>query len=168
MTDDEADPFEDARQEELVAIPIERKKRKKSTSPTARTLAECRKRGWIAQVVERWSPYARKTLDLFNVIDVVAIAFSVPSGQGILGIQTTSDAHHADRRDKILAEPKARAWVEAGGRLELWSWAKRGGAGKRKLWTLRVEVFTPASWSTPAGSGTRDDADAPSPPSDRP
>jgi hypothetical protein len=146
--------------------PAPAKKRKKSTSPTARTLAECRKRGWIAQVVERWSPYARKTLDLFNVIDVVAIAR--PSDQrpaAILGIQTTSGAHHADRRDKILAEPKARAWVEAGGRLELWSWSKRGGRYvTRKKWELRVEVFTPESaWATPEGSGTADDADAPTP-----
>lgn len=179
MTDDESDPFEDARQEELAAIPVERKKRKKSMSPTARTLAECRKRGWPAQVVERWNVHARVLQDLFGVIDLVAI---VPPTIGeitgrempgaILGIQATSEqggGHHANRRAKILAEPRARAWVEAGGRLELWSWAKRGGAGKRKLWTLRVEAFTSASWSaTPAGSDTRGGAGAPSPQPDRP
>lgn len=144
-----------AREEEAREL-TPKKKRRRGTSPTARTLAECRKRGWTAQVVERWSQYARKTLDLFGVIDVVAIVpreagpralVGIPQG-AILGIQTTSDAHHSDRRAKILAEPRARAWVKAGGRLELWSWSKRGDRGKRKLWSLRVEAFTAESWGT--------------------
>lgn len=130
-------------------------KRKASMSPTKRTLAELRKRGWTAQVVERWNPHAKVRVDLFGVIDLVAI---VPRDQalfvgevdapgGILGIQACAGSTHANRRDKILAEPRARQWVGAGGRLELWSWAKRGGRNVvRKLWTLRVEVFTAESW----------------------
>jgi hypothetical protein len=120
-----------------------RKRRKSSTSPTKRTLAECRKRGWTVQVVERYNPYSRTLLDLFGVIDLVAIALtSIGRGNQILGIQACSGADHARRRDKILAEPRARQWVEAGGRLELWSWSKRGGRNvTRKLWTLRVETY---------------------------
>jgi len=128
------------------------KKRKKSTSPTARTLAECRKRGWIAQNVEQFVrfPPPGHRLDLFGVIDIIAIVQrsldETPLGEWvppcILGIQATaSSAHHAHRRAKILAEPRAKAWVEAGGRLELWSWSKRGAAGKRKTWQLRVETY---------------------------
>jgi len=119
-------------------------KHRKGTSPTARTLAECRKRGWIAQVVERYNPHAHVLVDLFGVIDLVVI---VPRADGrpasILGIQATANngGTHAARRDKIMAEPRAAQWVEAGARLELWSWAKQGPAGKRKLWTLRVETF---------------------------
>src|ERR1700740_1040081 len=121
------------------------KKRRKGTSPTARTLAECRRRGWIAQVVEQHLPFPKPfgtKRDLFGVIDIVALGAEM-DGQlpAILGIQATaSAAHHAHRRAKILAEPRARQWVEAGGRLELWSWSKRGGAGERKRWTLRVEA----------------------------
>jgi len=139
------------------------KKRKKSTSPTARTLAECRRRGWIAGVVERHIPFPKPMgtkIDLFGVIDVVVIVPPITrfhprsdhDGGGrciacsdpgsILAIQATaSAAHHAHRRDKILAEPRAKAWVDAGGRLELWSWSKRGAAGKRKAWQLRVETY---------------------------
>jgi hypothetical protein len=115
----------------------------KTTSPTARTLAECRKRGWTAQVVEQnvKIPGGRAfKRDLFGVIDIVAI-----TPQGLLGIQTTGGKDsgvHANRLAKILAEPRARRWIEAGGRLELWSWAMRGAAGTRKLWTLRTEVIT--------------------------
>jgi len=134
------------------------KKRTKPTSPTKRTLAECRKRGWTAQVVERWNQHARVRVDLFGVIDLVAIVPPInplvppvagdPSG--ILGIQACAGASHAARRDKILAEPRARQWVVAGGRLELWSWSKRGERGKRKLWTLRIEAFSVGDWDTHA------------------
>lgn len=128
------------------------RKRRSSTSPTKRTLAECRLRGWAAQVVERWNMFGAGgrgvRVDLFGVIDLVAI---VPSGEtpgAILGVQACAGASHSDRRNKILAEPRARAWVEAGGRLELWSWSKRGDRGKAKRWTLRVEAFTAESWRT--------------------
>lgn len=119
-----------------------KKRRKKGTSPSARTLAECRKRGWIAQVVERFNTYTNQRVDLFGVIDLVAI-----SPTGIVGIQACAGSRsdgrgggdHAARRAKILAEPRARAWVQAGAALQVWSWAKRGEHGSRKLWTLRVE-----------------------------
>lgn len=148
--------------------PAPRKKRKKPASPSAMTLKECAKRGWIAGVVERFVrfPPPGHKVDLFGVIDIVAIVTEIaevaymigeePPRRAVatIGIQATTNTggHHAKHRTKILAEPRARAWVEAGNRLELWTWAKQGAAGKRKLWTLRVEVFTPESWSaTPAG-----------------
>jgi len=129
------------------------KKRKKSTSPTARTLAECKRRGWIAGVVERHIPFPRPQgtkIDLFGVIDLVVIVPPFdrdgngwPEPGGILAIQATGGQGgvHAARRAKILAEPRAKAWIDAGGRLELWSWSKRGAAGKRKTWALRVETY---------------------------
>jgi hypothetical protein len=104
------------------------------TSPTQRTLAECKKRGWIAQVVERWNPHAHVRQDLFGVIDIVAITHD-----GLLGIQACAGASHAARMAKCSAEPRAHAWLGAGARLEVWSWAKRGARGKRKVWTLREE-----------------------------
>lgn len=143
----------DAKEDALEASLIEpKKKRKKSTPTTARTLAECRKRGWIAGVVERRIPFPKPRgtkFDLFGVIDVVAVE---PGQKGAIGIQSTSNSsgrqggHHADHRAKILAEPRALVWLEAGNRLELWSWSVQGARGKRKLWTLRVEVFAPDDW----------------------
>lgn len=145
---DEAGPFEDARVQELDAIPVESKKRKKAMPTTARTLAECRRRGWIAGVVERRIPFPKPQgtkFDFLGVIDVVAID---PGGTGAIGIQSTTNTggQHSKHRMKILNEPRARAWVAAGNRLELWTWAKQGAAGARKLWTLRVEAFTRESW----------------------
>ncbi len=121
-----------------------------ATSPTARTLAELKKLGRIVQVVERWNQYARVRIDLFGVIDLVYIDEGLPPsfrGNGIgepaiVGVQTTSGAHHADRRTKILAEPRALAWIRAGGRIELWTWAKHVKRVNGKAWVLRVEVIT--------------------------
>lgn len=104
------------------------------TSPTQRSLAECRKRGWEAQVVERFNVWSKRRVDLFGVIDIVAI-----TEDGILAIQATSGTNHASRVAKIGEEPRAAKWVKAGGILEVWSWAKRGPRGGRKTWTLRVE-----------------------------
>jgi hypothetical protein len=134
-----------------------KKKRKKSASPTSFTLKECAKRGWIAGVVERFVrfPPPGHKVDLFGVIDIVAIAPSaspaMPSLKpgATIGIQATTNTggQHSKHRMKILAEPRARAWVEAGNRLELWSWSKRvvrnrdGSKAKRPSWTLRVETY---------------------------
>ncbi len=132
-----------------------KKKRKSSSTYNSRTLAECRKRGWVAQGVEQTIkiPGGRTfKRDLFGVIDVVAIDLSAPLGQRTIGIQTTSGGtggSHAPHRDKILAEPRASSWLQAGNRLELWSWAKQGARGKAKRWTLRVETFSAADWRTP-------------------
>lgn len=117
------------------------KKRKKAKSPTARSLEECRKRGWIAGVVERWNQHAHVLQDLFGCIDIIAI-----TPTGILAIQATSNngGNHSARVAKVLAEPRAKAWVEAGGKFEVWSWAKQGARKERKLWTLRVEDIAPA------------------------
>lgn len=105
-------------------------------TPTARTLAECRKRGWTAQVVEQTIPRTFIKRDLFGVIDIIALT---PQGQTI-GIQATGDnaGDMARRERKIIAEPRAKLWLECGNLLEVWGWGKRG-RGKRKLWTLRIE-----------------------------
>lgn len=104
-------------------------------SPTQRTLAECRKRGWTAAVVERWNPHARIRQDLFGCIDIVAL-----TPNGILGIQACAGSSHVARMTKSLAEPRLSAWRDAGGGFAVWSWAKRGARGKRKTWTLREEA----------------------------
>ena len=145
--------------QELDDIPVERDepKRKRGKSPTSRCLDECRKRGWIAGVVERFVkfPPPGHHVDLFGVIDIVAAVpprrMLGPDGQPgqtviepgyILGIQASPGSRHGAHRTKILGEPRALDWLDSGGRLELWSWDKRGAHYERARWTLRVEEFT--------------------------
>ena len=109
-------------------------------SPTSRSLEYARSRGWTVQVVERWNPYARVRVDLFGVIDLVVL-----TGSAIVGVQACAGASHAARRTKMLdAEHLASTglWLASGGVLEIWSWAKRGARGQRKVWTIREEAIT--------------------------
>lgn len=103
------------------------------TSPTSRTLARLKAAGIIAQTVEKWCSFSRRRIDLFGCLDIVCIRQN-----RIVGIQVTSGDNLASRIAKINAEPRALAWVQAGGSIEAHGWAKRGGRGKRKLWTCRV------------------------------
>lgn len=107
------------------------------TSPTARTLAALRAEEWTAQVVERWNAFARVRVDLFGCIDVLAVR---PGA--ILAVQATSGANVAARVAKSKALPALRTWLEAGGRFEVWGWAKRGRRGEKKVWTARRKAIT--------------------------
>lgn len=118
--------------------------------PTQRTIKELKALGAEVQIVERWNPFAKRRVDLFGFIDILALL-----GPNILAIQTTSGTNHANRREKILAEPRAVAWLRAGGLLEVWSWAKQGGRGKRKVWVCRKEAITLEQIEALAGFASR-------------
>lgn len=124
-------------------------------SPTSRSLDELRRRGYAAGVVERHNTFSRKKNDLLGCIDLVAVypgdplvmaealRLGVPeqagTGGGTLGVQACAGASHAARRTKALGQWGLLAWLLTGNRFEVWSWAKRGKAGKRKLWVLRAD-----------------------------
>lgn len=105
-------------------------------SPTERALAELRRRGYTAQVVERFNMHAKLRQDLFGFADVLGL------GDGeIVAIQATGGegGNHAARRAKLTSSPGCLAWLKAGGRVLLWSWALRGARGARKLYEHREE-----------------------------
>ncbi len=105
-------------------------------------------------MVEQTIPHTFIKRDLFGCIDIIAI-----TQEGILGIQATGGVgHHAHRRAKIAAEPRMRLWLDAGGRLALWSWNKQGARGKQKRWTLREDQLTAAlltEWQKTTSSNAR-------------
>lgn len=108
-------------------------------SPTARSLAECRKLGLTAQVVEKWIPQRKIRIDLFGFIDVVAC------GEGYtIGIQATSGDHVAERIAKIRAHENFPRVLAAGWEIQVWGWSKRcsDGRGSRKTWQVRKELVT--------------------------
>ena len=114
-------------------------------TPTARSLEWCRAHNIDADVVEKWNPHARIRQDLFNFADLVALE---RGRTGVLAIQATTTVHSAARVKKILAEPKARAWLECGNSIEVWGWAKhklkRGGTAVR--WVLDRRPVTLADF----------------------
>jgi hypothetical protein len=109
-----------------------------STSPTQRTLALCRKHGFTAQVVERFCTFSKRRIDLFGVIDVVAI-----DGKNVIGFQTTSGSNVSSRVAKIKAEPRALKWLESGARLFVHGWLK---SKKTNRWQCREIEITKETW----------------------
>lgn len=106
------------------------------TSPTQRTLAYLKGKGMTCAVTERWNAFAKIRQDLFGFIDLVAL--DLKDGR-IIGVQTTSTAHMAERIDKIIRLPEARVWSDyCGGAIWVIGWAKRGAHGERKTWTPKV------------------------------
>lgn len=103
-------------------------------TPTQRTLAELRRQGFLAGVVERWNPHARVRQDLFGIVDVLAV-----SAAGTLAIQATSGAHVAARLAKLREAPALPQVLAAGWRLEVWGWRK---SAKSRRWELRRELVS--------------------------
>ena len=103
-------------------------------TPTARTMAHLRGLGYEVAVVERWNSYTRTRHDLYGFADLLAMR-----GRELLAVQATSTANVSARVKKILAEPRARLWVEPGSQrfIVVVGWAKRGARGKRKTWTVK-------------------------------
>lgn len=107
-------------------------------TPTQRTLAALRADGWTAGVTERWNQHARVRQDLFGFVDILAMKPGMP----FLGVQACAAASLSARQHKILAEPRALTWVQAGGRIEIWAWSKKGPKGKRKTWQPTIRVIS--------------------------
>lgn len=106
-------------------------------SPVQRTMAHLKSKGAKVAIVEHWNSFVQIKFDLFGWIDVLAIL----DGK-FVGVQTTTQAHAADRIAKAKGNLALEAWLRAGGILVVHCWAKRGARGKRKLWTLKEEFLT--------------------------
>ena len=91
-------------------------------SPTSRSLERLRKDGYVAQVVERWNPYARVRIDLFGFIDIIVMGKGL---QGIIGIQATSVGNVSARIKKIYAIPEAKIWLECGNKIYVHGFGKK-------------------------------------------
>lgn len=104
-------------------------------SPVSRTLALLRAEGFTAAVAESWIPNPGIRRDLFGMFDIVAVH---PAIQGVLGVQATSGAHHANRRNKLLVNPALGVWLKAGNAVQVWSWSQ-GDDGR---WAVRKEGIT--------------------------
>jgi hypothetical protein len=85
-------------------------------TPTQRTLAEARKRGWIVEVTEHWNAFTRRRNDLLGFGDCLAL-----TGSAAMLIQTTTQPNATARVKKIKTEchEKAKAWLASGGKISV-------------------------------------------------
>ncbi len=113
-------------------------------SPTSRTLEHMRERGYLAQVVEKWNPFAKIRQDLFGCIDIVAVrevrthGFAIVSPGQTIGIQATSTGNIGARVKKSIALPGLLTWLLAGNHFWVCGWSK-SDRKYRPHWTKIVE-----------------------------
>lgn len=91
------------------------------TSPTQRSLKLLRDLGFTCQIVEHWNAFARRRIDLFGIIDIVAIK---SGSTGVLGVQTTTSDNLSARVHKAEAEETMKIWLNCGNRLLIHGWDK--------------------------------------------
>lgn len=107
-----------------------------------RTTKILRDQGLRYWKVEFHNTWAKKKIDLFHIIDVLVL------DGGFLGVQVCGK-DWSEHVKKITQEYRDNtiAWIESGGRIELWGWSKRkvrlkgGGYGKGVRWTPRIADF---------------------------
>ena len=120
----------------------------KNNHATQRSLKLLREGGWTSQVVEKWNHYAHIRQDLFGCIDIVSIRYD-----RFLGVQSAVASGRSAHEKKLLMEPRARLWVQAGAELWLISWGKqkikRGGVAFR--WIPRVDIFRESDFEGQTG-----------------
>lgn len=113
-------------------------------TPTARTMAYLRGLGYEVAVVEKWNSYTRTRHDLYGFADLLAMR-----GKELLAVQATSTGNVSARVKKIIAEPRAKLWLEPGSQrfLTVIGWSKKGPRGKRKVWTPTFRPIDPAAFA---------------------
>lgn len=122
-------------------------------TPTSRTLDECRKRGYVPGVVERWKPGYRKSattgepeqIPYGTRVDFLGFAdiFALDGQPGYLAIQACAGGDLSKRLQKALAVPELTQHLEAGNRFQVWAWRQvwitgKTGKTKRQQWKPKV------------------------------
>ena len=97
------------------------------STPTQRTLAEMRRRGYLAEVTERWIPGAMVRRDLFGLGDVLAVG-----EREVVMVQATSASNAASRIRKITEHANVGTVRKGGIRILVHDWRKVRGR-----WQLR-------------------------------
>jgi len=110
-----------------------------------RTVNFFREQGFLAGRVDCFNHKTKRTRDLFGIFDLLVVGYP---GFPTLFVQATAGdgGNHAARRWKVLSSKDALATLEAGNGVAIVSWRKGGAAGKRKLWTPRIELLTAEDW----------------------
>lgn len=88
--------------------------------------------------VEFWNKYSRKTLDLFNLFDTIAIF-----NHALYGIQITSSANFASHHKKMIENKNLHLWLDTENNAWLVSWSKKKikRGGKAYKWEPKIREY---------------------------
>lgn len=126
------------------------------SSPFERSKAELESQGFHVWKVERPASMFYPTLDLFNLMDLVAIR---DDRSGVLGVQVCGEdiAPHIHKimegytkqkikKGELITEvvppnPYIKTWLKAGNPFFIWGWRLRKNEGKKASYQLREIEF---------------------------
>jgi len=116
--------------------------------------------GAIVGNVEFWSKYSKKSIDLFNLFDIVAIY-----NRSILGVQTTTMANFQTHHKKMVENEILNYWLDTDQPAYLFAWRKLKvkRKGKKTVWKPLIREYFLADvneepfskWKTKAINGQR-------------
>jgi len=107
-----------------------------ASKTTQRTLKNLRDRGYRPCVAEYYNARQKRKHDLYKWIDVVAIH---PHERGVLGVQTTTAAHLAERVRKAEKLEAYWEWLGSGNVAEFQGWKKVKHETKNmKVWRVKI------------------------------
>ena len=106
--------------------------KKKLPPLNPKVLQKLREEGWHATSVDYWDAFQRRSKDLYNCIDVLAIG-----PEGTRAVQVTSRSNMSARRKKVLESEAYPHMVEAGWIVEVWGYSQPGGP--RTKYVLKIE-----------------------------
>lgn len=108
-----------------------------------------RKRGYLVGKTEHWQkiwnprpggpPGVR--VDLFGILDAIAIGPEDAAAMHTVGLQATSGANTGSHIQKAMECPALPIWLRSGNVFQLQAWRKGGARGERKLWKVRIIEF---------------------------
>ena len=107
-------------------------------SPTARSKAWLDEHGYIPGLVERWIPQARKRIDLWGFVDLIAMPKMGTGETKTVLVQTTSGLNNAwARARKIENHLNTKNALWCGYLIEVHAWRRLTPRGKRVTYQLR-------------------------------
>ena len=107
-------------------------------TPTQRTIRLLKDAGYLVGTVERWAPVAGKRIDLFGIIDLLAIDSSTT-----LGVQSTGTSF-SEHDAKLRAAETTKHWLAGDRQLVLIGWRKvreKPREGKRMVYKPRIAYY---------------------------
>lgn len=100
----------------------------------SKSLNLLKRNGYTAHSVERYNSFVKIRQDFGGFADILAYK---PGEFGVLAVQACMGNGDVSKHLKKYSMNKnMRTWIESGNRFEIWSWAKRGDRGKRKVWSM--------------------------------
>jgi len=120
-------------------------------SPTARSIRKLRDHGYFIDTCERWVRFPNKDIppcttckrthmiqirkDYCGFADLIAFK---PGTMGCMAIQATDLTSVSKHVHKVEHMESLTAWLQSGNKFYIFGWGKKGPAGKRKTYQLRV------------------------------